>query len=63
MPKNIIREMREEAGFTKVKFCEYFGIPYRTVQHWEGGTRDCPVYLAELIRYKLENEKLIAPKE
>ena len=33
-------------------FCEYFGIPYRTVQDWELGNREMPDYLLRLMIYK-----------
>lgn len=41
----------------QTQFSEYFGIPYRTIQNWELGTRQCPEYLLNLIQYKLDNEK------
>ena len=37
-------------------FAKYFNIPYRTIQNWEAGTRQCPEYVVELIKYKLEKE-------
>ena len=30
-----IREMREKLGFSQTGFGERFGIPLRTLQHWE----------------------------
>lgn len=52
-----IKEIREKYGMSRSKFCEYFNIPYRTVQDWELGNRKCPDYLIELIKYKLEKEE------
>lgn len=54
-----INELREQSGMSRNQFCEYFGIPYRTVQDWELGNRKCPEYLLELMKYKLFNEGLI----
>lgn len=42
---------------TRNQFCEYFGIPYRTVQDWELGNRKCPEYLIDLMKYKLDHEQ------
>ena len=54
-----IKELRERAGMTRPAFAEYFGIPYRTIQDWELENRECPAYLLELVKYKLEKEGLI----
>ena len=40
------------------QFCEYFGIPYRTVTDWELGHRTMPEYLLRLMQYKVRMEKL-----
>ena len=46
--------------FLKQKaFAEYFGISKRAIESWEGGQRECPTYLSELMRYKLEKEGLL----
>lgn len=54
---NPFKELRESSGMNKTKFAEYFEIPYRTVQNWELGLRECPEYLLKLMAYKLEHEK------
>lgn len=54
-----IKELRTLSGMTQQQFGEYFGIPHRTIQNWEGGQNKCPDYLLRLIRYRLENENLI----
>lgn len=58
-----IREMRKCTGMTQKQFSEYFGIPHRTIQNWEGQERECPKYLLDLIEYKLRNEKKIGQGE
>ena len=53
------KELRETSGMSRKQFCEYFGIPYRTVQDWELGNKKCTEYLLQLMEYKLKNEKII----
>lgn len=43
-------------------FAEYFNIPVRTLQDWEANKRVPPVYVTELIKYKLEKENMIMEK-
>lgn len=50
------KELREASGMNQREFGEYFGIPLRTIQNWHGGQRECPDYLLDLMRYKLEKE-------
>lgn len=58
-----IKELRHQSGMTQKAFSEYFGIPKRSIENWEGGKRECPTYLLELIAYKLTNEGLIKTGE
>lgn len=51
------KQIREQSGMNIKQFSEYFNIPYRTVQNWDLGLRQCPDYIIELIIYKLNNEK------
>lgn len=44
------------SGMSRTQFCEYFEIPYRTVQNWELGLRKCPDYIIELMIYRLKRE-------
>lgn len=55
----MLKELRERSGMTRNQFCEYFGIPYRTIQDWELENRKCPTYLIELMEYKLKSEGII----
>lgn len=54
-----VRELRENMGMNRVEFCEYFGIPYRTVQDWEAGKREMPEYILQLMVYKANFEDMI----
>ena len=48
-----IKQLRELSGMTRLQFAEFFCIPYRTIQNWELGIRDCPEYLLKLIEFRL----------
>lgn len=54
-----IKDLREQSGMSRKEFCEYFEIPYRTLQDWELGSRSCPAYLLKLIEYKLIKEGML----
>lgn len=51
------KELLEKSNMNMMQFSEYFNIPYRTVQDWKAGRRKAPLYVVELIRYKLEKER------
>lgn len=50
------KDLRKASGMNMTDFAKYFNIPYRTIQNWEAGTRQCPEYVVELIEYRLQNE-------
>lgn len=54
-----IKELRSLAGMSQVKFAEYLNIPKRTLEDWEAERRTPPVYVVELIEYKLRKEEKI----
>lgn len=54
-----VKELRQASGMSRLQFCEYFSIPYRSVQDWELGKRQCNEYIIELMKYKLEKENII----
>lgn len=54
--KDRMKELRESTGMNRKEFCEYFGIPYRTVTEWERGTRKMPDYVLELLTYRIKME-------
>lgn len=57
--EHTILSLRTASGMTRKSFSEYFQIPIRTLEDWEGNKRTPPAYLVNLIRYKLTNEGLI----
>ncbi len=54
-----VKELREQMGMNRKEFCDYFDIPYRTVQDWEAGKREMPGYVLRLLYYKAQMEKLL----
>lgn len=61
--KDRIKELRESTGMNRKEFCEYFGIPYRTVTEWERGTRKMPDYVFRLLAYKIKMENFAGKEE
>ena len=61
--KDEIKELRESTGMNRKEFCEYFGIPYRTVTEWERGTRKMPDYVFRLLAYRIKMEKFSGKEE
>lgn len=53
-----IKKLRARVGMSQRQFAEYFNIPKRTIENWEGGQRKPPAYVVELIKYKIEKERL-----
>ena len=51
-------ELRKSTGMNKRQLSEYLGIPYRTFQDWELGSRRVPEYLFRLMAYKVKMEGL-----
>ncbi len=54
-----VKKIREQSGMERREFCEWLGIPYRTLQDWELGQRVMPEYVLRLIAYKVRMEKLV----
>lgn len=48
-----IKEARTMKHLSQRKAGELLGIPYRTIQNWELGIRECPEYLRKLVVEKL----------
>lgn len=44
---------RESTGMNRKKFCEYFGVPYRTMTDWEPGHHIMPEYVLRLLAYMM----------
>jgi len=51
-----IKEIRNITGLNMKEFATRYNIPYRTIQNWELGTRECPEYVLELLEFKVKTE-------
>lgn len=51
-----IKELREITGLSKAEFGRRYNIPYRTIQNWENGQRECPIYVQELLEFKVKHD-------
>lgn len=40
-----VKQIAADAGLAQRKLAERFCIPYRTVENWCGGQRECPAYV------------------
>lgn len=40
-----MKDIASDAGLSQRKLAERFCIPYRTMESWCGGQRDCPLYV------------------
>lgn len=58
-----VKDLREQMGMNRREFCDYFGIPYRTVQDWESEKRELPEYVLRLMKYRVKAEKMIHREE
>lgn len=52
-----IKDLMSRYGLNIKKLSERFCIPYRTVQNWVGGQRECPSYLIKMMDEILSKEK------
>lgn len=51
---NKIKSERIRLGLTQHQLSDLTGIPFRTIQNWEGGQRKCPDYVERLVLEKLD---------
>lgn len=58
-----IKKLRYASGMTQKEFSDFFDIPKRTIENWEGEQHKCPDYVIKLIEYKLRNEGLVPHKD
>lgn len=51
-----IQKIRAMTGLNKTDFAKRYNIPFRTVQNWELGTRECPEYVLELLERAVKED-------
>ena len=44
-----IKELRQHTGLSQAAFAQKYEIPKRTVENWEEGHREPPVYVLKLL--------------
>ncbi|MBR1508274.1 MAG: helix-turn-helix transcriptional regulator [Eubacterium sp.] len=47
----LIKKLRAHKGMSRKEFCEYLGVPYRTLQDWELGNRSMSDYMLRIMMY------------
>lgn len=52
-----IKEIRSTFGLTQQALADFFGIPKRTIENWEGGQNICSEYLISMMWLQLYNDK------
>ena len=48
-----IREIRALTNLSQANFGKKYNIPLRTIQDWEAGKRKPPIYVVELLEFKV----------
>lgn len=51
-----IKEIRAAAGISRAAFAREYGIPLRTLEDWEAGTRTPPPYVLSLLAYAVHSD-------
>ena len=51
--KQRIKELRKSMGLSQTQFADKFDIPVRTLQQWEQGRSEPPVYVIKMMSYIL----------
>lgn len=51
-----INELRQSLNLTQKQFAEFTGIPYRTIQNWEGNVNTCPLYVLAMLDTCIKNK-------
>lgn len=58
MPKNFA-ELVRATGRKMTWLSEYLGVPYRTIQDWKSGARNCPAYAFKLMIRTMREDGII----
>ena len=53
---NQIRDVRMKYGLTQKQVSDLTGVPFRSIQNWEGGQRKCPNYVTGMVVNILEQK-------
>ncbi len=50
-----LKEIREDAGFSRAELSRLVGVPYHTMEGWENGRRKPPAYVVAMIEQFVQN--------
>lgn len=51
-----IKDTRIKYGLTQKQVSDITGVPFRSIQNWEGGQRKCPDYVTNMIIMLLDQK-------
>lgn len=51
-----IKEIRNLTGLSQNAFGQKYNIPLRSIQNWESGSRECPVYVKQLLERAVKQD-------
>ena len=51
-----MKRVRASTGLSQASFSEWLGIPKRTIENWETGSREPADYIVRLIEYFVRHE-------
>lgn len=50
-----VKSIRSKSGLTQAAFAERFEIPLRTLEDWERGTRQPPIYVLHMLEILVDH--------
>ena len=56
--KERVKAIRKRSGLSQVAFSKEYGIPRRTLENWEAGSRKPPEYVVNLLDKAVPNGKV-----
>ena len=54
-----VRAIRQRTGLSQAAFAEKFEIPKRTIENWEAGTREPPIYILQMLDVLADHPELL----
>lgn len=54
-----IRSIRQKTGLSQAAFAERYEIPKRTIENWEAGIREPPIYVLKMLEILVEHPEIL----
>lgn len=51
-----IKEIRKLTDLSQSAFGQMYNIPLRSIQNWESGSRECPIYVKQLLERAVKQD-------